>query len=328
MVGGACFADMLQLINTPDNDFSGLFDLPFGALDSAVPPGPHPAPGTLSTFLGPSKPPPATPTGSVYSGSPGMPPFAPQPAVLPTPAPGVKEEAAVPSSQPQPGVLLAPSFVPASPSQFSSQPLVGYQNQHGFSGEDLGVRGGLLWGVLSGGRDASLWDGGAWGGLVLEESGDIVLCSMSSRAARRCGAAPAQPPACPPAAEPARGTAGPRAERGIPAASGPRHLHPPACLAPDPASAGKPGARGGGPSVPPFPLTPSALQVLLQPHFIKADSLLLAAVKTDAGSAKTSSTTSLATSVSGSATTLQVPVRPTAGELRGGGMLQGQGPEQ
>lgn len=63
----------------------------------------------------------------------------------------------------------------------------------------------------------------------------------------------------------------------------------------------------------PAPLTPSAPQVLLQPHFIKADSLLLAAVKTDSGSAKTSGIASLGTSASGSATPLQVPVGPTAG---------------
>ncbi|NXV46103.1 SRBP1 protein, partial [Uria aalge] len=189
--------DMLQLINTPDNDFSGLFDSPFSAPDSAVPPGLPPPPATLGTYLGPSKTPPAAPTGSNYPGPPGMAAFAPQPPapLLPAPAPGIKEElAAVPSSQPQPGVMLAPSFVPASSGQFSPQPLVGYQNQHGFSGEDLG-------------------------------------------------------------------------------------------------------------------------RVLLQPHFIKADSLLLTAVKTDAGSAKTSSIASLATSASGSATSLQVPALVSGGTI-------------
>ncbi|KAK2533660.1 Srebf1 [Columba guinea] len=238
--------DMLQLINTPDNDFSGLFDLPFGALDSAVPPGPPPAPGTLSTFLGPSKLPPATPTGSVYSGSPGMPPFALQPAVLPTPAPGVKEEAAVPSSQPQPGVLLAPSFVPASPSQFSSQPLVGYQNQHGFSAVQPGGAGQPLPSPLP------------------------------------APPQPSQPMALP---APVQSVAS-------------QQLLAPATSTPQPVS----------PQIQPVP-------VLLQPHFIKADSLLLAAVKTDAGSAKTSSTTSLATSVSGSATTLQVPALVSGGTI-------------
>ncbi|NXG92296.1 SRBP1 protein, partial [Stercorarius parasiticus] len=55
--------------------------------------------------------------------------------------------------------------------------------------------------------------------------------------------------------------------------------------------------------------------VLLQPHFIKADSLLLTAVKTDAGSAKTSSIASLATSASGSATSLQVPALVSGGTI-------------
>ncbi|NXS55990.1 SRBP1 protein, partial [Brachypteracias leptosomus] len=135
---------------------------------------------------------------------------------------GVKEEpVAVPSSQPQPpGVMLAPSFVPASPGQFSPQPLVGYQNQHSFSGEDLGVGEGSLGGGWMVGGDASL---------------------------------PADPP-------------------------------------------------------------PAAPQVLLQPHFIKADSLLLTAVKTDAGSAKTSSIATLATSASGSAP-LQVPALVSGGTI-------------
>ncbi|XP_009284857.1 PREDICTED: sterol regulatory element-binding protein 1 [Aptenodytes forsteri] len=57
------------------------------------------------------------------------------------------------------------------------------------------------------------------------------------------------------------------------------------------------------------------VQVLLQPHFIKADSLLLTAVKTDAGSAKTSSIASLATSASGSATPLQVPALVSGGTI-------------
>lgn len=58
--------------------------------------------------------------------------------------------------------------------------------------------------------------------------------------------------------------------------------------------------------------------MLLQPHFIKADSLLLTAVKTDAGSAKTSGIASLATSAGGTAAPLQVPVGAPPGGLRGG----------
>lgn len=70
---------------------------------------------------------------------------------------------------------------------------------------------------------------------------------------------------------------------------------------------------------PTAPLTPTAPQVLLQPHFIKADSLLLTAVKTDASSAKTSTIASLATSASGSATPLQVPVGASVGICKVGG---------
>ncbi|NXA62640.1 SRBP1 protein, partial [Mohoua ochrocephala] len=69
------------------------------------------------------------------------------------------------------------------------------------------------------------------------------------------------------------------------------------------------------PVTPTAPLTPTAPQVLLQPHFIKADSLLLTAVKTDASSAKTSTIASLATSASGSAAPLQVPALVSGGAI-------------
>uniref|UniRef100_A0A8C3PIM6 Sterol regulatory element-binding protein 1 n=1 Tax=Calidris pygmaea TaxID=425635 RepID=A0A8C3PIM6_9CHAR len=242
--------DMLQLINTPDNDFSGLFDSPFGAPDNTVPPGLPPAPGTLGTYLGPSKAPPAAPTGTNYPGPPGMATFTPQPPapLLPAaPAPGVKEELpAVPSSQPQPGVMLTPSFVPASPGpQFSPQPLVGYQNQHSFS---------------------AVQPGGA---------GQAVPSPLPTPQ-------PGQPVALP---GPVQSVA-------------PQQLLAPAAPASQPVS----------PQIQQVP-------VLLQPHFIKADSLLLTAVKTDAGSAKTSSIASLATSASGSATPLQVPALVSGGTI-------------
>ncbi|NWY50265.1 SRBP1 protein, partial [Chionis minor] len=240
--------DMLQLINTPDNDFSGLFDSPFGAPDSTVPPGLPPTPGTLNTYLGPSKTPPTAPTSSNYPGPPGMANFTSQsPApLLPAPAPGVKEElAAVPSSQPQPGVMLAPSFVPASPSQFSPQPLVGYQNQHSFSAVQPGGAGQALPSPLPAPQ-------------------------------------PGQPVALP----------------------GPvQNVAPQQLLA-----STAPTSQPISPQIQPVP-------VLLQPHFIKADSLVLTAVKTDAGSAKTSSIASLATSASGSATPLQVPALVSGGTI-------------
>ncbi|NXI21541.1 SRBP1 protein, partial [Sterrhoptilus dennistouni] len=204
--------DMLQLINTPDNDFSGLFDSPFSAPDSAVPSGLPSTPGTLNTFLGPSKPPPAAPTGSAYTGPPGMATFTPPPPapLLPAPSLGVKEEpSVVPSSQPQP------------------QP-----------------GGGLVPGAL------------------------LTLSSAPC-----------------PAVQP--GSAG---------------QHPPSPLpTPQPTQ--------------PVTLPGPVQNVLLQPHFIKADSLLLTAVKTDASSAKTSTIASLATSASGSATPLQVPALVSGGTI-------------
>ncbi|NXD40702.1 SRBP1 protein, partial [Copsychus sechellarum] len=230
--------DMLQLINTPDSDFSGLFDSPFSAPDSAVPPGLPSPPGTLSTFLGPSKPPPAAPTGSTYGGPPGMATFTPPPPapLLPAPSLGVKEEPpVVPSSQPQPGVMLAPSFVPASPSPFSPQPLVGYQNQHSFSAVQPGSTGQTLPSPL-----------------------------------------PAPQPSQPVCAQ---------------------SVAPQQLLAPATAT-----TQSVSPQIQPVP-------VLLQPHFIKADSLVLTAVKADASSAKTSS------SASGSATPLQVPALVSGGTI-------------
>ncbi|XP_050835941.1 sterol regulatory element-binding protein 1 isoform X3 [Serinus canaria] len=247
------FEDMLQLINTPDNDFSGLFDSPFSAPDSTVPPGLPSTPGTLNTFLGPSKPPPA-PAGSAYAGPPGMPTFTPPPPapLLPAPSLGVKEEpSVVPSSQPQPGVMLAPSFVPGSPSPFTPQPLVGYQNQHTFSAVQPGSAGQTLPSPLP----------------TPQPSQPVTLPGPVQNVA------PQQP----------------------------QQLLAPAAPSSQPVS----------PQI-------QSVPVLLQPHFIKADSLLLTTIKTDTSSAKTSTIASLATSASSSATPLQVPVGATSGSSRWG----------
>ncbi|NWY33227.1 SRBP1 protein, partial [Pheucticus melanocephalus] len=267
--------DMLQLINTPDNDFSGLFDSPFSAPDSAVPPGLPSAPGTLNTFLAPSKPPPAPATGSAFAGPPGMAAFtAPPPApLLPPPSLGVKEEPSVvpssqPQPQPQPGVMLAPSFVPASPSPFTPQPLVGYQNQHSYSAVQPGSAGQTPPGPLP----------------TPQPSQPVTLPGPVQNVAPQQLLAPAAP--------------------STPSVS-PQIQSVPVSPAPG----------VGGPVTPRAPLTPSAPQVLLQPHFIKADSLLLTAVKTDASSAKTSTIASLATSASGSATPLQVPALVSGGTI-------------
>ncbi|XP_015732133.1 sterol regulatory element-binding protein 1 isoform X4 [Coturnix japonica] len=236
--------DMLQLINTPDNDFSGLFDAPFTTPDCTVSSGLPPAP-TSNVFPGPSKPPP---TSNVFPPPPVLSTFTSQsptpllPAPGPPAAPGVKEEpAAMPSSQPQPGVMLAPSFVPTSPGQFSPQPMVGFQNQHSFP------------------------------------------------AVQPVGAA--QSPL--PAPQPAQPVALPGPVQSV----APQQL-----LAPSPTATTQPVS----PQIQPVP-------VLLQPHFIKADSLLLTAVKTDAGSAKTSTITSLATS--STAAPLQVPALVSGGAI-------------
>ncbi|NXR15952.1 SRBP1 protein, partial [Semnornis frantzii] len=263
--------DMLQLINTPDSDFPGLFDSPFGAPDTAMPPGIPPTPGTLGPYMGPNKPPPAAPTSSVYTGPPGMATFTSQPPapLLPAPAPGVKEEpVAAPSSQPQPGMMLAPSFVPASPNQFKSQPLVGYQNPHNFSAVQPGGAGQTLPSPLPTPQ-------------------------------------PAQPVALP-------GPVQSMAPQQLLASAAPQPVS--SQIQPVPVSL-EPGVGEGVPS-PSCPTNPSPVpQVLLQPHFIKADSLLLTAVKTDAGSAKTSSITSLASNTSGSATPLQVPALVSGGTI-------------
>ncbi|KAI1233672.1 hypothetical protein IHE44_0004113 [Lamprotornis superbus] len=182
--------------------------------------------------------------------------------------------------------MLAPSFVSASPSPFSPQPLVGYQNQHSFSGEDLGVQGGIgaprvvVW--LEG--DVSLQGGAVQGGLSL-----LMLCSAPCPAVQP-GSTGQTLPSPLPAPQPSQPVTLPGPVQNV----APQQLLAPAT----------PTTQSVSPQIQPVP-------VLLQPHFIKADSLLLTAVKTDASSAKTSTIASLATSASGSATPLQVPVGAT-----------------
>ncbi|NWV99172.1 SRBP1 protein, partial [Machaerirhynchus nigripectus] len=200
--------DMLQLINTPDNDFSGLFDSPFSAPDSAVPPGLPSTPGTLNTFLGPSKPPPAPASGSAYAGG-----------------------------------------------------------------------------------DVSLQDGAVRGGLV---PGGLLMLSSAPCPAVQPGSAGQTLPSPVPTPQPGTPVTMPGPVQSV----APQQLLAPAA----------PTTQSVSPQIQPVP-------VLLQPHFIKADSLLLTAVKTDASSAKTSTIASLATSASGSATPLQVPALVSGGAI-------------
>ncbi|NXG99492.1 SRBP1 protein, partial [Loxia leucoptera] len=148
----------------------------------------------------------------------------------------------------QPGVMLAPSFVPGSPSPFTPQPLVGYQNQHSFSAVQPGSAGQTLPSPLP----------------TPQPSQPVTLPSPVQNVA------PQQP----------------------------QQLLAPAA-----------------PSTQPVSPQIQSVPVLLQPHFIKADSLLLTAIKTDTSSTKTSTIASLATSASGSATPLQVPALVSGGTI-------------
>uniref|UniRef100_A0A674K0S8 Sterol regulatory element-binding protein 1 n=1 Tax=Terrapene triunguis TaxID=2587831 RepID=A0A674K0S8_9SAUR len=130
--GLGCFPDMLQLINTQDNEFPGLFDTPFGAPATPMPEASTPVglpstPGSLDGYLGPSQAPPSAPV-SMYQVPPPLQSFSPQPQLragpgltVSPPASDIKEEPmAVSASQPRPlpqpqqGLMTAQSFVPAS----------------------------------------------------------------------------------------------------------------------------------------------------------------------------------------------------------------------
>ncbi|KAM7152814.1 sterol regulatory element-binding protein 1 isoform 3-T3 [Macrochelys suwanniensis] len=142
--------DMLQLINTQDNEFPGLFDSPFGAPAAPMPEAGTPVglpstPGPLDGYVGPSQAPPSAPV-SMYQVPPPLQSFSPQPqlragpGLTVSPASDVKEEPTVhgasqprPPPQPQQGVMTAQSFIPASQGQFTPQHLMGYQSQHGFT---------------------------------------------------------------------------------------------------------------------------------------------------------------------------------------------------
>ncbi|XP_061456173.1 sterol regulatory element-binding protein 1 isoform X2 [Rhineura floridana] len=131
------FEDMLQLINTEDSDFPGLFDVPFGP--NATPdPNPH-GPSLFSSYLGASNP----PSSSLFH-VPGSPPphFTPlQTDSLNTePAPmDIKEESLPAAQAPLPPTgMTAQNFVPASQPQFSAQPMMGFLNHNGVSAPQPG----------------------------------------------------------------------------------------------------------------------------------------------------------------------------------------------
>ncbi|XP_050823819.1 sterol regulatory element-binding protein 1 isoform X3 [Gopherus flavomarginatus] len=255
--------DMLQLINTQDNEFPGLFDTPFGAPAAPMPEastsvGLPSTPGSLNGYLGPSQAPSSTPV-SMYQVPPPLQSFSPQPqqragpGLTVSPASDIKEEPmAVSASQPRPlpqpqqGVMTAQSFVPASQGQFTPQPLVGYQGQHGFTA------------VQPGGAAQS----------------------------------PASLPHSSPQIQP------------VTLQAHVQNISPQQLLA-----ATTTGTSQAISSQ--FQQVP----VLLQPHFFKAESLFLTAVKTDVSGAKTSSHTSLATTAAVQSAPLQVPTLVSGGTI-------------
>ncbi|XP_030434682.1 sterol regulatory element-binding protein 1 isoform X1 [Gopherus evgoodei] len=255
--------DMLQLINTQDNEFPGLFDTPFGAPAAPMPEastsvGLPSTPSSLDGYLGPSQAPSSTPV-SMYQVPPPLQSFSPQPqlragpGLTVSPASDIKEEPmAVSASQPRPlpqpqqGVMTAQSFVPASQGQFTPQPLVGYQGQHGFTA------------VQPGGAAQSLAS-------LPHSSPQIQPVTLQAHV---------------------------------------QNISPQQLLA-----ATTTGTSQAISSQ--FQQVP----VLLQPHFIKAESLFLTAVKTDVSGAKTSSHTSLATTAAVQSAPLQVPTLVSGGTI-------------
>ncbi|XP_065267554.1 sterol regulatory element-binding protein 1 [Emys orbicularis] len=250
--------DMLQLINTQDNEFPGLFDTPFGAPATPMPEASTPVglpstPGSLDGYLGPSQAPPSAPV-SMYQVPPPLQSFSPQPQLragpgltVSPPASDIKEEPMAlsasqprPLPQPQQGLMTAQSFVPPSQGQFTPQHLLGYQGQHGFT--------------------------------ALHPAGAAAQ-------------SPASLPHSSPQIQP------------VTLQAHVQNISPQQLLA----------AATTGTSQ----AVSSQIQqvpVLLQPHFIKAESLFLTAVKTDVSGAKTSSHTSLATTAAIQSAPLQTLV--------------------
>ncbi|KAM9124920.1 sterol regulatory element-binding protein 1 isoform 2-T2 [Pangshura tecta] len=254
--------DMLQLINTQDNEFPGLFDTPFSAPATPMPEASTPVglpstPGSLDGYLGPSQAPPSTPV-SMYQVPPPLQSFSPQPqlragpGLTASPVSDIKEEpVGVSASQPRPlpqpqqGVMTAQSFVPASQGQFTPQPLLGYQGQHGFTVQPAGAAQSL----------ASL----------PHSSPQIQPITLQAHV---------------------------------------QNISPQQLLAT--ATTGTSQAVSS---------QIQQVPVLLQPHFIKAESLFLTAVKTDVSGAKTSSHTSLATTAAVQSAPLQVPTLMSGGTI-------------
>ncbi|XP_077172447.1 sterol regulatory element-binding protein 1 isoform X1 [Paroedura picta] len=238
--------DMLQLIDTEDGHFPGLFDAPFGG-NSSPDANPHGS-SLFDGYLGTGNPStsalfqlPAPSQASFQA----LPPSSPNGNATPM---DVKEESVATAPHQRQAQMpaarrMAPSFAPAPQVQFSPQPLMGFPSQNGI---------------------------------------------------------PAPPPGGPPAplpSPPVTSQQPPPAALQAPVQS----IMPQQFLAPS------------APQV----IQPQIQQVpvLLQPHFIKADSLLLTAVKADVSGGKTSGITTLATTTAVQSTPLQMPTLVSGGTI-------------
>ncbi|XP_070617517.1 sterol regulatory element-binding protein 1 isoform X2 [Erythrolamprus reginae] len=131
--------DMLQMITTEDNDFSGLMDTSFS---SQLPPdlNPH-GPSLFSNYLAETAPPSSTSLFHLPAPSPSS--FQSLPTaclnVAPSPA-DVKKEPTLspPQGQLPAGRIPSPNIVPAAQLPFPAQPLVDFQNQNSISAPQPG----------------------------------------------------------------------------------------------------------------------------------------------------------------------------------------------
>ncbi|NXK64705.1 SRBP1 protein, partial [Sylvietta virens] len=289
--------DMLQLINTPDNDFSGLFDSPFSAPDSAVPPGLPSTPGTLNTFLGASKPPPAAPTRRARGAPPPRPPPPPPagPGAPPPPAPRRPHPQgpgrppppppAAPTGSSYAGTPGMAAFTPPPPAPLLPAPSLGVKEEPpAVPSSQPQPQPGVMLAPSFVPAPPSPFTPQPLVGYQNQHGFSAV----------QPGSAGQTLPSPLPAPQPSQPVTLPGPVQSV----APQQLLGPAA----------PTTQSVSPQIQPVP-------VLLQPHFIKADSLLLTAVKTDASSAKTSTIASLATSASGSATPLQVPALVSGGTI-------------
>ncbi|XP_053132718.1 sterol regulatory element-binding protein 1 isoform X2 [Hemicordylus capensis] len=232
------FEDMLQLIDTDQNDFPGLFDAPFST-NAAPHPNPH-GPSLFSSYLVDNDL-----SSSLFQlPAPAPPNFPPPPTASPntqTSPMDIKEEplsATVKQLQAQlPPGGTSQSFLPPPQPQFSAQPLMGFCTQNSIPAP--------------------------------QPSPMVPVTSQQTQT--------------------------------LTVQASVQSIAPQPLLAPSTSQVIQPQIQ--------------QVPVLLQPHFIKADSLLLTAVKADGSVAKTSGITSLTTTTAIQSTPLQMPALVSGGTI-------------